>query len=214
MNINIKDFRENYTKGSLDINDVAVNPLQQFHLWFEQAVKSELKEPNAFHFSTASKDGKPSSRILLLKNLDDIGFTFFTNYLSRKGTELSENPHACMTFFWLELERQIRIEGTIEKVSEQESDEYFAVRPRGSQIGAWVSYQSSVIANREVLEKREKELITKFERQTIPRPSHWGGYRLIPTYIEFWQGRPSRLHDRIAYSKLSDGTWKIERLSP
>lgn len=206
-------LRENYTKGSLDVKDVASTPIEQFQVWFDEAVASQLLEPNAFLLSTVSNENKPSTRVLLLKGLDN-GFTFYTNYLSRKGTELAENPNACITFFWVELERQVRIEGVIEKVSDENSDAYFHSRPRGSQIGAWVSNQSMVIENREVLEEREKHLIEKFGDAPIPRPPHWGGYRLIPNYIEFWQGRPSRLHDRIAYTLLENGEWKIDRLSP
>ena len=206
-------LRENYTKGSLDVKDVANTPIGQFQEWFDEAVAGQLLEPNAFLFSTVSHENKPSTRVLLLKGLDN-GFTFFTNYLSRKGTELAENPNACLTFFWAELERQVRIEGLIEKISGEESDAYFHSRPRASQIGAWVSNQSMVIGQREILEEREKHLIEKFGDQPIPRPPHWGGYRLVPNYIEFWQGRPSRLHDRIAYTLLENGDWKIERLSP
>jgi pyridoxamine 5'-phosphate oxidase len=209
----IAALRENYTKGSLDVSDVSFVPLEQFQMWFDEAISSELLEPNALLLSTVSAKGKPSSRIVLLKGLDN-GFKFYTNYLSRKGTELIENPNACITFFWAELERQVRIEGTIEKVSAEESDEYFQSRPKGSQIGAWTSNQSMVIGNREVLEEREKHLIEKFGNNPIPRPPHWGGYRLVPNYIEFWQGRPSRLHDRIAYTLMENDEWKIERLSP
>ena len=209
----IAALRENYIKGTLNIQDVSLLPIEQFQIWFDEAISSALLEPNAFVLSTVSNEGKPSARIVLLKGLDN-GFKFFTNYLSRKGTELTENPNACITFFWAELERQVRIEGLMEKVSIEESDEYFQSRPKGSQIGAWTSNQSMVIENREVLEEREKYLITKFGDNSIPRPPHWGGYRLVPTYIEFWQGRPSRLHDRIAYTLLENGEWKIERLSP
>ena len=209
----IAALRENYTKGNLDISDVSLSPIEQFQSWFDEAVSSQLLEPNALLLSTVSNEGKPSARIVLLKGLDH-GFKFYTNYLSRKGTELIENPNACITFFWAELERQVRIEGTIEKVSPEESDEYFHSRPQGSQIGAWTSNQSMVIENREVLEERERHLTEKFSNSQIPRPPHWGGYRLVPTYLEFWQGRPSRLHDRISYSRLESGQWKIERLSP
>lgn len=211
--IDIAALRENYSKGSLDVQDVNISPIEQFHKWFHEAIESKLPEPNAMVISTISNDGKPSARVVLLKGFDT-GFTFFTNYLSRKGTELAENPNACITFFWVELERQVRIEGIIEKVTAEESDAYFQSRPIGSQIGAWVSNQSMVIDNREVLEEREQYLKDKFGDNPIPRPPHWGGYRLIPNYVEFWQGRPSRLHDRIAYTKLEEHTWKIERLSP
>jgi pyridoxamine 5'-phosphate oxidase len=209
----ISALRENYTKGSLDVKDVSTSPLEQFQCWFDEAIASQLLEPNAMLVSTVSTDGKPSSRIVLLKGLDN-GFKFYTNYLSRKGTELIENPNGCITFFWGELERQVRIEGIIEKVSAEDSDTYFQSRPRASQIGAWVSNQSMVIENREVLEAREKHLIEKFGDAPIPRPPHWGGYRLVPSYIEFWQGRPSRLHDRISYTLQEGENWNIERLSP
>ena len=209
----IAALRENYIKGTLNVRDVSHSPIEQFQIWFDEAVSSQLLEPNALLLSTVSNEGKPSARIVLLKGLDN-GFKFYTNYLSRKGTELIENSNACITFFWAELERQVRIEGLMEKVSAEESDEYFQSRPRGSQIGAWTSNQSMVIENREILEDREKYLITKFGDNLIPRPPHWGGYRLVPTYIEFWQGRPSRLHDRIAYTSSENGEWKIERLSP
>ena len=209
----IAALRENYTKGSLDVSDVSLSPIDQFQKWFDEAVSSQLLEPNALLLSTVSPAGKPSARVVLLKGID-MGFKFYTNYLSRKGTELIENPNGCITFFWNELERQVRIEGLIEKVSPEESDAYFQSRPRGSQIGAWVSNQSMTISNREVLEEREKHLIEKWENSTILRPPHWGGYRLVPTYMEFWQGRPSRLHDRVAYTQEADGNWKIERLSP
>ena len=209
----IAALRENYTNGSLELADVSLSPFDQFQKWFDEAVSSQLLEPNALLLSTVSNDGKPSSRIVLLKGID-MGFKFFTNYLSRKGTELAENPNGCITFFWNELERQVRIEGLIEKISPQDSDAYFQSRPRSSQIGAWVSNQSMVISNRMVLEEREKHLIEKFGEGFIPRPPHWGGYRLVPTYIEFWQGRPSRLHDRVAYTQKADRNWKIERLSP
>lgn len=210
---NLADLRENYTRGSLDVADVLPDPLVQFQRWFDQATASQLPEPNAMHLTTVSPDGRPSGRIVLLKGLDD-GFLFFTNYQSRKGHELAQNDHAALTFFWVELERQVRVEGCVGKVSEIESDAYFASRPRGSQLGAWVSAQSEVVPDRAFLEKKNAELESNFAGTTVPRPPHWGGYRLKPNYVEFWQGRPSRLHDRIAYTKQAGDSWKIERLSP
>lgn len=209
----LADLRENYTRGSLDVTYVLPDPLAQFQRWFDQAAESQLPEPNAMHLATVGPDGRPSGRIVLLKGLDD-GFLFFTNYQSRKGHELAHNDHAALTFFWVELERQVRVQGCVERVSEAESDAYFASRPRGSQIGAWVSAQSEVVPDRAFLEKRAEELEAQFAGKQVPRPPHWGGYRLRPEYLEFWQGRPSRLHDRIAYTKQQNGIWKIERLSP
>lgn len=196
----------------LQESDLDSNPLKQFEKWFEEVLASGLEEPNAMVLSTVN-EGKPSARIVLLKDIDS-GFKFFTNYGSKKGQEIEENPQVALTFFWKELERQVRIEGVVEKVSAAESDEYFSSRPRGSQIGAWVSHQSAAIASREVLEATNAELEARFEGKEISRPAHWGGYRLIPTYMEFWQGRPSRLHDRLAYIKINRDNWKIERLSP
>lgn len=208
---NIADLRENYTKNELIEKNVIENPIEQFKIWFEDAIKSGIKEPNAMCLSTLKND-RPSSRIVLLKGIDE-GFVFFTNYESNKGIEISMNQFAALNFFWAELERQIRIEGFVEKVTEAESDEYFYSRPRGSQIGAWVSNQSKVIENRAILEEKLIEIEKKYNNQPIPRPPHWGGYRLIADRIEFWQGRPSRLHDRILYSKI-ESNWRIERLSP
>lgn len=210
----IAELRENYTKGTLNINDVSLEPIAQFQRWFNEAVETQLPEPNAMHLATVGADDKPVGRIVLLKGVDSKGFTFFTNYQSRKGSDLAVHPYAAITFFWVELERQVRIEGKIEKVSDQESDAYFAVRPRSSQIGAWVSAQSTVIESRELLEERTQYYEVEFAGKSVPRPAHWGGYCLAPYYVEFWQGRPSRLHDRIAYTKLDTDDWKIERLSP
>ncbi len=211
---NLADLRENYTKGWLDVTDVTANPIDQFQRWFDEATHSQLIEPNAMHLATVGADGRPSGRIVLLKGLDARGFVFYTNYLSRKGQQLAKHPQAALTFFWVELERQVRVEGTIEKVSEEESDAYFARRPRGSQLGAWGSAQSQPVPSREALEAQEREVAARFANQPVPRPPHWGGYRLRPDYLEFWQGRPSRLHDRVAYSLQPDETWALERLSP
>lgn len=214
MNKNIADIRKDYQLQSLMENDVAPDPFVQFTAWWDDAIKSELEEINAMTLATASAAGIPCARTVLLKSVSEYGFVFFTNYNSQKGKELAENPNACLVFFWKELERQIRITGKVEKVSAADSDEYFYSRPEGSRIGAWASPQSSVIASREIIE----ENITKFEQQfaggIITRPAHWGGYVVIPTVIEFWQGRPNRLHDRIQYSKLLEDSWKIERLAP
>lgn len=213
MNHSIANIRNEYSLKGLHENDLASNPLKQFQTWFNEVLDSGLYEPNAMHLSTTSET-RPSGRIVLLKGLDERGFVFFTNYQSRKGNEMAHNAQVALTFFWKELERQVRIEGRIEKTSAEESDAYHDSRPRGSQIGAWVSHQSEVITNREFLEARQKTLEEEFADQLVPRPPHWGGYRVIPDYVEFWQGRPSRLHDRLAYTKTSEDAWQIERLSP
>jgi pyridoxamine 5'-phosphate oxidase len=212
MNYKIANIRSEYTLNGLHESDLDPNPLIQFSKWFEEVLISGLEEPNAMVLGTIHHEF-PTSRIVLLKDLDT-GFKFFTNYLSSKGRDIEKNPRVSLTFFWKELERQVRIEGIAKKTSEAESDEYFQSRPRGSQIGAWVSRQSSVIENREVLEKVTKDLEEKFADKPVTRPEHWGGYRVVPQYIEFWQGRPSRLHDRLAYVKVNENYWKIERLSP
>lgn len=209
----ISDLRNEYTLNGLDKADVLPDPVAQFRQWFDAALKANVPEPNAMHVSTVTAEGRPDGRIVLLKDVSDAGFVFYTNYESRKGRELIEHPFATLTFFYPELERQIRIEGWVEKVSAEESDAYFSSRPRGSQIGAWVSHQSLVIDNREVLENRQRELEAQFAGQPIPRPPYWGGFRVVPDVLEFWQGRPSRLHDRIRYRK-EDENWLIERLSP
>ena len=213
MNHKIANIRCEYSLKGLHESDLDRNPLNQFNKWFDEVLKSELSEPNAMLLSTVS-NGRPTGRIVLLKGVDESGFSFYTNYESKKGKEIGENPQVAITFFWKELERQVRIEGKIEKTSSKDSDNYFAIRPRGSQIGAWVSHQSEAIENREFLEKKQKDFEAKFEGQTVARPPHWGGYRVIPDYIEFWQGRPSRLHDRLAYTLSEGNIWKIERLSP
>jgi len=214
MDKTVADLRKDYTLEGLSELEVDLNPFIQFKKWFEQALAAQLPEPNAMTLATATPDGKPSARMVLLKDFDERGFVLFTNYNSHKGKELAENPQAALVFWWAELERQVRICGYVEKVSETESDQYFESRPTKSRLGAWVSNQSEVIESREVLERRLQDFHSKYENEEIPRPPHWGGLRVIPTEIEFWQGRPSRLHDRLLYSRLDNGTWKIERLSP
>ena len=210
----IRNLRTDYTRHSLDEQDVAANPLEQFQTWMQEAIKAEVHEPNAMHLATVKPDGRPAGRVVLLRGLADSGFSFFTNYNSDKGQQLMASGFAALTFFWPELERQIRIEGRIAKLSDQENDDYFYSRPRGNRLGAWASPQSQPIANREELEKLAQILEAKYpEPQAIPRPPHWGGFRLMPDSIEFWQGRASRLHDRIRYRKASNG-WIIERLAP
>ena len=212
MNKSIADIRKDYTLKTLDESDVLVNPLQQFEVWWNEAIASDIDEVNAMNLSTVNSLNKPTSRIVLLKGFDKEGFTFFTNYKSAKGEDLQLNPNAALCFFWKELQRQIRIEGVVKKITDQENDAYFNSRPLGSRIGAWASPQSKVIANRLVLEENEKQIQQEFG-DDIKRPPHWGGYKLIPNYFEFWQGRSNRLHDRIAYIPLNEN-WKIQRLAP
>ena len=208
----IAQLRKNYTFGQLSETEVPPNPLSLFQLWFDQAVKAECPEPNSMALATADAAGNPSARIVLLKGADEAGFTFFTNYESQKGKDLAVRPQAALLFHWHELERQVRIKGLVERVSPTESDEYFHSRPAASRIGAWASPQSAEIPNREFLEEAEKRFAADFGDKP-PRPDHWGGYRLHPTEIEFWQGRPSRLHDRIHY-QLDGAQWCITRLAP
>ena len=213
----IAHLREEYCRGSLDVADVAENPFVQFGKWFEEVRAAEIYDGNAMTLSTVAVDGQPSARTLLLKGFTEEGFEFFTNYESRKGQELEGNPRASMLFFWKELERQIGIRGTVEKLPHRESEAYFQSRPRGSQIGAWLSKQSREIPDREWIAKRQAEFEAKYPGDIpIPLPPFWGGYRLVPDVIEFWQGRPSRLHDRIEYIRepLSVGGWERRRLSP
>jgi pyridoxamine 5'-phosphate oxidase len=213
MSLSIADLRHNYSLQQLNEADVDPSPFRQFQFWFDQALSAQVPEPNAMTLATVTGDGKPSARIVLLKGLDDRGFVFYTNYESRKGQELAQNAQAVLVFWWAQLERQVRIEGSVEKVTPEEADEYFQIRPRASQLGAWASHQSQVIPSRTVLEQRFQELEAKYQDATIPRPSHWGGYRVILQQIEFWQGRPNRLHDRLRY-RLNQNQWIIERLSP
>ncbi len=215
MSLSLAELRENYTRQTLDESHVLSSPLTQFERWFQEAVNSQIPEPNAMTLATATNAGIPSARIVLLKGLDEKGFVFFTNYESRKGDELAENPNAALLFFWGELQRQVRIEGCIEQVSTAESEAYFQSRPKDSQIGAWASPQSRVIANREQLETKQESLTMQYaDAEVLPCPPFWGGYRLIPTKMEFWQGRANRLHDRLHYRLLSEGNWKMERLAP
>jgi pyridoxamine 5'-phosphate oxidase len=209
----LQNLRQEYRSAELLEQDVDQNPIQQFKKWFEQALNSKLYEPNVMTLATASAEGIPSARIVLLKGFDEDGFVFYTNYESHKGRELLENPHAALVFFWAELERQVRIDGIVTKVAPEVSTDYFHSRPKGSQIGALVSPQSQVINSRDELENHIIVLKNQYGDQEIPRPAHWGGYVVKPTNIEFWQGRPSRLHDRIRY-KLVDGNWIINRLAP
>jgi pyridoxamine 5'-phosphate oxidase len=205
-------LRDEYTRAGLSEANADADPIVQFNRWFDDAVAADLRHPNAMTLATVD-DGRPSARVVLLKSVDEHGFVFFTNYESRKGRELAANPSAALLFFWSELERQVRVDGTAEKVSPDESDAYFATRPYGSQIGAWASAQSAPIPSREVLEARARDLDARYEGGPVPRPDHWGGYRVAPVEIEFWQGRANRLHDRLRY-RLADGVWTRERLSP
>ncbi len=214
MTHRIADLRKDYTLNGLDVSQAASDFMSQFHNWFDAAWEAGVVEPNAMHLATVGADGRPSGRIVLLKDLTEGGFVFYTNYDSQKGQELTAHPVAALTFFWPDLERQIRVEGRVERVSEAESDVYFASRPRSSQIGAWVSPQSTVVTNRLVLDERKAEIEAQFDGQPVPRPAHWGGFAVVPDRVEFWQGRPSRLHDRISYRQTETGTWIIERLAP
>lgn len=210
----IADLRQEYSQQGIDVAAVSPDPFEQFGRWFDQALDAQLREPNAMTLATVSVEGRPAARIVLLKGFDHRGFVFYTNYHSRKGQELAQNPYAALVFLWADLERQVRIEGTVEKVSAQDSNAYFHSRPRGSRLGAWASGQSQVIGDRTVLEDRLQTLEQKYQGQEIPRPPDWGGYRLTPTMIEFWQGRPNRLHDRLRYSRQEDNHWRIDRLAP
>lgn len=213
MNADIANLRTDYKLKSLTEAEVNANAIEQFTTWWNEAIQSDIHEVNAMTLATADSNGTPHARIVLLKDYNTEGFIFFTNYESNKGQQLLQNPRACLLFFWKELERQIRIEGTVAKIDTAESDAYFNSRPEGSRIGAWVSPQSKVIEGREFLEERYLKMSRQFTHGKIERPAHWGGYIVNPVKIEFWQGRPSRLHDRILYTKADNG-WKIERLAP
>lgn len=210
----VSNFRNEYISNGINEADLKSNPIDQFENWFNEAVNNKLIEPNAMHLSTASADGKPSGRIILLKGFDERGFVFYTNYDSRKANEIAENSFAAMTFFWVELYKQVRIEGMVQPVSPIESDNYFKGRPRGSQISAWVSSQSKPITDRIELEKKVHEIEKQFQGKSVPRPENWGGFCLSPVLIEFFQGRENRLHDRIQYKLENDNIWTKQRLSP
>jgi pyridoxamine 5'-phosphate oxidase len=214
MQSNIASIRKNYSKKKLTEEKAATDPIKQFAKWWKQAVASEIDEVNAMTLATASPDGVPSARIVLLKDFSEKGFSFFTNYNSFKGQQLAENPKACLVFFWKELERQVRITGLIEKLSKEVSDAYFNSRPADSRIGAIASPQSQVIESREWLDSHYKQLKKQFKEDDLQRPEHWGGYLVRHVIVEFWQGRPGRLHDRLQYTMNEEGNWKIERLAP
>ena len=211
--MSIADLRKDYRRASLTEDDVDADPVRQFSVWFRQALDAGVAEANAMSVATVGADGRPSSRILLIKDVDEEGFTWFTNYASRKGRELAIHPHAALLFHWVELERQVRIEGRVDKLPAERSDAYFQSRPLPSRLGAIASAQSEPIASREALEHRYAEAEAAHGGQP-QRPAHWGGYRLVPDRVEFWQGRPSRLHDRILYTRAADGAWRRERLQP
>lgn len=212
--MNVADIRREYERTGLSEEDLAGSPVEQFGRWLEQAMAVDPQEFTAMTLATADREGRPSARIVLLKGYDERGFVFYTNYESRKGRELDENPRAALVFYWSSLDRQVRIEGTVEKTSREESEAYFCSRPVGSRIGAWASRQSSVLTCREDLERTVRELEARFGNGGVPLPDSWGGYRVVPELFEFWQGRTSRLHDRLCYVRLPQGGWRIERLAP
>ena len=212
--LNIQDIRRKYPRHSLDVKDVDPDPFKQFQIWFQEAIESKVPEPNAMNLATVGADGKPNSRVVLLKDFGADYFSFYTNHESNKGKEIEANPNISVNFFWIELERQVRIDGIAEKLSREEAEKYFQVRPYMSKIGAHASNQSEVVESRDYLDKKFKSLLEKFpEGEDVPMPDYWGGYKVTPNFFEFWQGRRSRLHDRITYT-LHDSNWDIKRLSP
>ncbi|MGB0792773.1 MAG: pyridoxamine 5'-phosphate oxidase [Opitutales bacterium] len=212
--MDLSDRRADYAKHSLDTADLAASPFVQFEHWFREAEACELEEPNAFCLATVDPTGQPSTRVVLLKDFSEKGLVFYTNYESRKATELEANPRAAANFLWLPLQRQVNVVGRVERVSKAESLRYFVSRPFASQLGAWTSPQSTVITSRQVLETKWEQMKRKFVEGKVPLPDHWGGYRIVPERFEFWQGRPSRLHDRFAYLKNTEGLWETQRLAP
>jgi pyridoxamine 5'-phosphate oxidase len=209
----ISDLRREYELAGLAEGDLAADPMVAFRAWFAEALAADPRDANAMTLATVDREGRPSARIVLLKGIDD-GFVFFTNYESRKGRDLAENPHAALVFFWPLLDRQVRVEGRVERTSREESAAYFDSRPLGARVGAWASRQSRVLSGREELEREVAEAAARFADGTVPLPDYWGGYRLLPAAVELWQGRPSRLHDRFRYERSPAGGWRIERLSP
>jgi pyridoxamine 5'-phosphate oxidase len=214
MDEKIAEIRKEYSHKTLAETEIESDPIKQFNIWWQDALEAKITEVNAMTLATASSDGMPSARTVLLKGFSERGFVFFTNYNSFKGQQLTENPKACLVFFWKELERQVRITGIVQKTSSEENDAYFQSRPKASQVAAIVSPQSQVIENRQWLDDHYENLIKQLQETSVERPRHWGGYIVRPVIIEFWQGRPGRLHDRIQYTILEDGSWKIERLAP
>ncbi|MBS0663014.1 MAG: pyridoxamine 5'-phosphate oxidase [Verrucomicrobia bacterium] len=212
--MSLADLRKEYSLAGLTERDLARDPFRQFEKWFQEAEASKLVEPNAMVLSTAARDGRPAGRTVLLKNVDGRGFVFYTNYESRKGRELDANPRASLVFPWFAFERQVIVEGTVTKVTREESEAYFHSRPLSSQLAAWASAQSSIVPNRKALEEAMKDVERKYAGQVVPLPPYWGGFRVVPETVEFWQGRRNRLHDRLRYRRAADGGWTVERLAP